>query len=368
MFGKRWILSSIVLVTILVTMFGIVPISTSFADDTVYTIDTQTAQDDSRFTEIYEQVSPSVVAISVSLQGGFGSASGSGFVVSEEGHIVTNNHVIDGADRIEVMFFDGTHVRGSVVAVDADSDLAVIKVDLPPEKLQPVEFGNSRDLRIGQTVLAIGSPFGQRWTLTTGIVSALDRTIPSLREFYSIGGAIQTDAAINPGNSGGPLLNLDGQVIGVNSQINTETGINSGIAFAVPSNLVARVSNDLIEQGYVDYSYVGITSNRGDVTLDLIEAYDLPNDLNGVVVSEVVDGSPADQAGLQPINPARVAVPVTFDIITAVDGIPIRGFDTLLAYLAGETEPGQIVVFTVLRNGTEWLDIPVTLATRPNSP
>lgn len=362
MMGKRRILMSITMLIVMVMTFAVAPVSTSFADESTFLINSQIAQDDTRFTEIYEEVSPSIVAISVTFQGGFGGASGSGFIIDVDGHIVTNSHVIDSADRIEVMLFDGTRVRASVVAVDVDSDLAVIQVDLPADKLRPIEFADSNELRIGQLVVAIGSPFGQLWTMTTGIISALDRTIPGLGGF-SIGGVIQTDAAINPGNSGGPLLNMDGQVIGVNSQINTETGTNSGIGFAVPSNLVSKVATDLIDQGFVDYSFIGIRG--GDVSLDLIEAYDLPNDLNGVVVDEVLVESPAAEAGLRSSNPTRVSVPVTFDVLTAVNGESIRSMDSLISYLARETEPGQTVTFTILRNGTEELDVDVTLSSRP---
>ena len=187
------------------------------------------------------------------------SASGTGFVIDTDGHIVTNNHVVDGADLIEVNFHDGTILEGTVVGLDPDSDIAVLKVDRPASELQPVTFGDSDSLFIGETTLAIGSPFGQRWTLTTGIVSALGRTIQGLDQ-YSVGSVIQTDAAINPGNSGGPLLDLDGEVVGMNSQIASQSRSNAGIAFSIPSNLVKRVAQQLIDNGQVNYSYLGISS------------------------------------------------------------------------------------------------------------
>ncbi len=324
---------------------------------------------------LYNSVSPSVVSINVTVQdeevnfnNGFGFGSGSGFVIDQQGHIVTNNHVIDGAtDRgIEVNFFDGTIVRGEIIGVDPDADLAVVKVDLPPENLQPVVFGDSDKLVIGQSTLAIGSPFGQRWTLTSGVVSAIDRTIQGLGNF-SIGSVIQTDAAINPGNSGGPLFNLNGEVIGVNSQIISQSRSNSGVGFAVPSNLVQRVVTEIMEKGSVDYSYLGI-SGGPDMNLNLIETLNLPNNLRGVVVSSVIPNGPAGEAGLR--NPGEVVfvegerVPRSADIITAIDGVPISGMNGLVSYLASNTRPGDTVNLTVWRDG-EQVILPVELSARP---
>jgi S1-C subfamily serine protease len=324
------------------------------------------------FSQIYNQVSPSVVSINVigqsDRQGIFG-ASGTGFVIDQSGHIVTNNHVVEGANQIEVNFLNGTVVGGEVVGLDPDSDLAVLKVDLPAEQLQPVTFGDSDALFIGETTLAIGSPFGQRWTLTSGIVSALDRTIQGLEQF-SIGSVIQTDAAINPGNSGGPLLNLDGQVIGVNSQIAPgSNGSNAGIGFAIPSNLVQRVTEQLIADGDVSYSYLGISSGS-DITLDLIDALDLPNNIQGVVIAGVSEGGPADQAGLRaPGNFTEVnglEVPTSADIITAIDGQSVTSMSSLITYLASNTTPGQTATLTVLRDGQQ-IQLPVTLSERPTA-
>ncbi len=316
------------------------------------------------FASIYSRVSPSVVSISVTgtSQGGSFSASGTGFVIDQQGHIVTNNHVVDGADKdgIQVNFLDGSIVRGQVVGLDPDSDLAVLKVDMPAERLTPVQLGNSDSLFIGETTLAIGSPFGQRWTLTSGIISALDRTITGLTNF-SVGAVIQTDAAINPGNSGGPLLNLQGEVIGVNSQILSESRSNSGVGFAIPSNLVKRVANELIANGQVNYSYLGISSisdERG-VTIDMIEAYNLPNNLRGVVISDIVPNGPADNAGI------RGATNRSVDVITAIDNVPVSGMSSLVSYLANYTQPGQTVNLTVYRDGQS-VNIPLVLGERPS--
>jgi S1-C subfamily serine protease len=205
-------------------------------------------------------------------------------------------------------------------------------------------------LFIGQTTLAIGSPFGQRWTLTSGIISALERTIQGLQDFR-IGGVIQTDAAINPGNSGGPLVNLQGQVIGVNSQIISESRSSAGIGFAIPSKLVQRVVQELIANGRVNYSFMGI--NGGDVTLAAMEGLGLPNNMRGVLVQDVTSNGPAFFGGLQP-----------GDIITDIDGVQMTGFDSLIAYLAGNTSPGQAITLTVWRNG-QLFSTTVTLGARP---
>jgi 2-alkenal reductase len=337
--------------------------------------DLNLTESEQQLATIYNQVSPSVVSINVISTQQFGRqleefsfGSGSGFVYSQDGYIVTNNHVVEGATErgIEVNFFDGTIVRGEIVGLDPDSDLAVLRVNMPPEQLRPVALGDSDRLVIGQTTLAIGSPFGQRWTLTTGVVSALDRTIQGLTNF-SIGSVIQTDAAINPGNSGGPLFNLRGEVIGMNSQIVSGTRSNSGIGFAIPVNLVKRVAQDILQQGRVEYSYLGITGGS-EMSLNLIETLNLPNNLRGVVVSGVVPGGPAERGGVQ--NPGRAVsvegepIPSSADIITAINGIPVAGMNELVSFLASNTRPGDTVNLTVWRGGQQ-LTLPVQLTARP---
>ncbi len=310
------------------------------------------------FTGLYNRVSPSVVAIYVTFtdtNNQPGSAFGSGFVLDTTGHIVTNNHVVDNADDIEINFVDGTRARGEIVGTDPDSDLAVLQVDVAADRLFPVTLGNSDALQIGQMTVAIGSPFGQRWTMTSGIISALDRRLQGLGDF-SVGAVIQTDAAINPGNSGGPLFDLHGEVIGVNSQIISDS---FGIGFAIPSNLVRRVALELIANGSVSYSYLGIEGREmTDLTLDFVEQFDLPSNLRGVVVTDVRGNSPASAAGLE------ASTGNTLEVITAIDGAPIGGFSELIAYLATNTQPGDTINLTVLRDGQE-LVIPVVLGTRP---
>jgi len=313
------------------------------------------------FAGIYETVAPSVVSISISAstrgQGFVQTASGSGFVIDLEGHIVTNFHVVEGAERIEIGMFDGTITEARLVAPDADSDLAVLKIDVPQDRLRPIRFANSDALRVGQAALALGNPFNNDWTLTSGIISALNRSIVGLNRF-SIGGVIQTDTAINPGNSGGPLVNLQGELIGVNSQIESEVRANSGVGFAVPSNLVAKVARSLIQEGRMRYSYLGISSRPID--LDLMRSFNLPDNLRGVAVLQADSNFPAGQAGVQSISNNSV------DVITAIDGRPVRDFDEMIGWLAINTTPGQTITLTIYRSG-QVLNLPVTLTERPNS-
>lgn len=347
----RWLQRVVLLLTIAVS-FGagvmLSPHAAVIAEDLVARL-TATEQ---IFARVYEDVSPSVVAIVVEQRVGtefVPYSSGSGFVLDEEGHIATNYHVVDGADRIVMNFYDGTIVEGDVIGLDADADIAVVRVDLPPERLQPVTFANSDEIVIGQRALAIGSPFGQRWTLTSGIISALDRSIEGLSN-YNTGAVIQTDAPINPGNSGGPLMNLQGEVIGVNTQIISEDRANSGIGFAVPSNLVQRVVDELIDSGEVNYSYLGIRGT--DVELDDILRLNLPNNTRGVVIRRVEPGEPADLAGLE-----------FEDIVISIDDRPILGFASLLGYLSINTAPNDVIVMKILRNG-RLIDLEVTLGSR----
>lgn len=317
-------------------------------------------------TELYDRISPSVVTIRVDqrIGGQFTEWSGgSGFVIDTSGHIVTNYHVVESADRVVVRFQDGTTTEGEVIGLDPFSDVAVVFVDLPPEDLIPLEFGDSNKVRVGQFAIALGSPWGQDWTMTTGIVSALNRQITSLSEF-DIGAVIQTDTAINPGNSGGPLLNLDGEVIGVNTQILSERRANSGVGFAVPSNLVRRAANDLIEFGEVSYGFLGIEGD--DVDLDIILDLDLPNNFQGVVVVQVNPGTPASRAGINVprTNSLRSGEGYeSADIIIAINDNPITSVADLLAYIAANTRPGDTVKMTIQRDG-ELLDIDLTLGSR----
>ncbi len=330
------------------------------------------SQDDA-LVALYQRVSPGVVAVRVLTDQGEGL--GSGFVLDTQGHIVTNAHVVSGVTDLEVDFPTGYKVRGEVVATDLDSDLAVLKVDAPAEQLHPLVFGNSDQVKVGQTVVAIGNPFGLNGTMTVGIVSSLGRTQESLRQsasgsFFTAGGLIQTDAAINPGNSGGPLLNLQGQVIGVNRAIETTTYTstgepsNSGIGFAISSNIIQRVVPHLIADGKYDYPYLGISSTD-DISLLQAEALGLTQ-TTGVYVNTVTPGSPADKAGLRAGTEATAIAGLYAggDLITAIDGHPVNTFSDMLNYLISNKSPGDKVTFTVLRNNAT-IEVELTLDKRP---
>ncbi|MFZ1041210.1 MAG: trypsin-like peptidase domain-containing protein [Anaerolineales bacterium] len=326
---------------------------------------------------LYQQTIPGVVTIQVTLSQG--SALGTGFVYDTQGDIVTNDHVVQGAqnNKVEVDFNSGNKVYGTVVGTDADSDLAIIKVDVPASQLDPLPIGDSDALKIGQTVVAIGNPFGENGTMTVGVVSGLGRTVSSLHavpgsngQTFTAGDFIQTDAAINAGNSGGPLLSLNGQVVGIvesdatNSFTPTGGPISSGIGFAVPAHMLKRVAPLLISNGKVDYPYLGI-SFYSDLSLDAIQALGLTQD-TGAYVSDVVAGGPADQAGIKAgTQPTSIQdLNAGGDLIVAIDGRPVSQFDDLLAYLIENKSPGDKVVLTVLR-GTQKQDITVTLGKRP---
>lgn len=298
----------------------------------------------------------------------FGS-SGSGFLIDGEGHIVTNNHVIENATLIQVGFTNGLIVEATLVGTDVDSDIAVLKVDQVPPDVQPVPLGDSRDVTIGQRAIAIGSPFGLETSLTVGVVSARGRTLDS-RDQYSIADVIQTDAAINPGNSGGPLFNSRGEVIGVNTAIASESGSFEGIGYAVPSNTVAKVSQALIATGDYQHPYLGVGMWRLPVTTIVARELNLPV-TQGVFVSNVPDGGPAAAAGLRSTTDIVTINgifdypdPAKSDIMLRINGQPIRTSADLIDYLATETEVGQTITLSVLRDGQEQ-DIQVTVGARP---
>ncbi|HWM13685.1 MAG TPA: trypsin-like peptidase domain-containing protein [Gaiellaceae bacterium] len=325
-------------------------------------------------SEVYRAVADGVVEITVAGSGSAGPPSpfdgqdapqtrgqGSGFVYDDEGRIVTNHHVVDGADSIEVTLPDGSSYDARLLGSDASTDLAVIQIDAPADALEPLELGDSDALAVGEEVVAIGSPFGLEATVTSGIVSAVDRRITSPNGF-AIENAIQTDAAINHGNSGGPLLDSDARVVGVNSQIESESGGNVGIGFAVPSNTVRSVVEQILEDGSVEHAFlgVGIQTIPADVANELGEAA-------GVAVTDVREGSPAAQADLRPATGSQTVdgapYPTGGDVVTAVDGETVETADQLQS-LVGEHAPGDEVQLTVVHDG-ETRTVAVTLADRP---
>ena len=350
------------------------------------------AAQESVLVRLYEDLLPSVVHIRVSLQlsaaqnlprlprtpgvplpdlpdGFFQRGEGSGFVWDEQGHIVTNNHVILDADRVTVVFADRTEFEARVIGTDPDSDLAVLELDGTKEEARPVKLGDSDALKVGQMAVAIGNPFGQEFTMSTGIVSALGRTIRGSNSPFSIPEVVQTDAPMNPGNSGGPLLDRHGRVIGVNTQIISRSGVSSGVGFAVPVNTAKLVIPALIEDGRYEYPWLGITgSTLGPEVADQME---LPRNTGGALVIQVNGDSPADQAGLRGSDSSFTSqgleLPVGGDVIVAIDGATVRDMDDLIAYLVSETRPGDRVTLEVLRDGNSREILEVTLGKRPRS-
>jgi S1-C subfamily serine protease len=308
---------------------------------------------------LYKQANPSVVYIIVPPLG-----SGSGFVYSNDGYIVTNNHVVDGGSSFEIVFSDGTREAANLVGNDVDSDLAVLKVDQLPDGVSALPLAQANSLQVGQFVVAIGNPFGEQGSMSLGIVSGLGRSLPSQRQLdsgssYSLPEVIQTDAPINPGNSGGPLLNLNGEVVGINSAIATTSGTGSGVGFSIPVAAVHQVVPSLIDNGLYEYSYMGAGFDS-EVSLDEQSVYGL-SQTQGAYVLNVTPNSPADEAGLiaANVNTGRGG-----DLIVAIDGQSIQDFADLNAYLVFNTTVGQTIDLTVLRNGNE-VTVPLVLGERP---
>jgi len=324
---------------------------------------------------VYERAAPAVVNITVrSIAYDFfmrpvpQEGTGSGFLYDDQGHIVTNYHVVENAEEVMVTLADGRTFPAEVVGTDPSTDLAVIRIeaeDLP----NPIPLADSDQLKVGQFVVAIGNPFGQEGTLTVGVISALGRVIQSPDGRF-IGEAIQTDAAINPGNSGGPLLDLHGRVIGVNSQIISPSRASAGIGFAVSSNTVRRVVPHLIAEGRYPHPWLGVqlldlTPQRARIFRQA--GMEIPVD-EGVLVIEVVPGSPADKAGIhggdRMVRIGRYTIPVGGDVIVSINGQPIANLKDLTVYLETETRVGQTIEVGLIRDGQE-MSVQVTLAERP---
>jgi 2-alkenal reductase len=311
-------------------------------------------------TQLYRQTNPSVVYIIVPPLG-----TGSGFVYSADGYIVSNNHVVNGGESFEVVFANSERRAAELVGTDVDSDLAVLRVSTLPVGVTQLPLADSNALQVGQLVVAIGNPFGEQGSMSMGIISGLGRSLASQREAETIGSSyslpevIQTDAPINPGNSGGPLLNLAGEVIGVNSAIASFTGTNSGVGFSIPVNVVKRIVPELIRTGRYAYSYMG-AGFEAEISLDELPIYGLER-TQGAYVLNVTPGTPADDAGLIPADPQTGR---GGDLIIAIDGQPVNDFADMNAYLVLNTSPGQTVQLTVVRNGTE-TSLPLTLGERP---
>ena len=296
----------------------------------------------------------------------FQRGEGSGFVYDKQGHIVTNYHVVQDAEILEVSFIDGLIVRAKPIGGDPDSDIAVIKVDVDQSILFPVNLGNSDKSFVGQRAIAIGNPFGQTWSLTSGVVSAVGRTLQSGHSLFSIPEMIQTDAAINPGNSGGPLLNSEGKVLGVNTMILSQSRSSSGVGFAVPVNIVKMVVPHLIETGKYIYPWLGVSLSN--ISLDIIEAMQLDIKQRGALVLIVVEDSPAANAGIRSsqnvLEGSRQDIGIGGDIIISIEGTGVKNPADLISYIVKNTQPEDRVTLRVLRENTV-IPIEVILEPRP---
>ena len=327
-------------------------------------------EDEKNNIGVYEKVADGVVNVtSTAVQMDFflnafpAQGSGSGSIIDTKGHILTNHHVVANAQKLEVTLADGSKWPAKLIGSDPDSDLAVIKIEAPREKLKVVSMGDSKNLRIGQKVLAIGNPFGLQRTLTTGIISSLGRTIRS-EVGTMIEDVIQTDAAINPGNSGGPLLNSDGEIVGINSAILSPSGGNVGIGFAIPVNTAKRIIPELISKGYVTYPWIGATIQS--LIPEMAKNLKLKIE-RGAMISEVVKGGPADKAGLkggnQKIQVGNMILLAGGDIVVKADQHDVKTNDELIHYIR-ERKPGDTIILKVLRKDS-FIDVKVTLGERP---
>jgi len=346
----------------------------------------------STLEQVYEQVNPSVVNVEVvatvnnpfsgtpfGFSGGNAQAQqralGSGFVWDDQGHIVTNNHVIDGADKITVTFADGTTTTAKLVGADPNSDLAVIQVNVPSSSLHPVQLADSAQVKVGQVAIAIGNPFGLSGTMTAGIISGLERSLPVGLDnpnsqggpVYTIPDIIQTDASINPGNSGGVLVDDQGQLIGVTAAIESPSNANAGIGFVIPANIVQKVTPSLIKTGKYEHPWLGISGTS--LTPDLAKANKLDETQQGVLIVDIANNGPAAKAGLHgsdsQVDINGQPAPVGGDVIVAIDGQPVNHFEDMGSYLFESTQVGQTVTVTILRDGSQ-KDIQVKLGVLPN--
>jgi S1-C subfamily serine protease len=323
--------------------------------------------------EVYTRDSRGVVSVDVAATSDAGPAGGSGFVVDDAGHIVTNQHVVEGAEEISVRFADDVRREAEIVGQDPSTDVALIQVDAPRKALKPLTLGDSDSVGVGEPVIAIGNPLNVGISVTTGIVSGLGRPITAPNN-YTINDAVQTDAAINPGNSGGPLLDSRGTVIGVNAQIASESGGFEGVGFAVPINTVKSVIKQLITEGKVVHGYIGVSMYQlgidelsayaGLSERALSERYGLPGD--GAIVSEVTPNGPAEKAGIRGGNQKEIeGIPVPIgDVITEIEGDPVSSSEDVIE-VVNSVKPGERLLMTVVTPGEKERRVGVTVGTRP---
>jgi len=382
MLRTRSIVASIMALIVIVALSLMAGYTLSTSRQTSGTVLAQAApaaQQSSDLTQLYQQANPAVVTVEVTVGGsqrvGYPTAQGegSGFVYDTQGHIITNNHVVAQATSITVTFSNDVSRSAEVVGTDPSSDLAVLQVDMAGLNITPLTLGDSDALVVGQAVAAIGTPFGLPGSFSTGIISATGRLMPasgrtSAAGRYSIPGVIQTDAAINPGNSGGPLLDMQGQVVGVNAAIESAVSSNAGVGFAIPSNIVKKIVPVLIDKGSYNHPWLGISALS--LNPDLNKALGLGQDQRGVLVAQVSAGSPAEKAGLRTGQGTTTVqgntIPTGGDVILSINGTQVLKFDDLIGYLEGSTAVGQTVQLSVLRDG-KTVQVDVTLAERPSS-
>ena len=316
-----------------------------------------------QINNVYKNLIPSVVQIEVNsfrTNAGYGT----GFIWDRDGHIVTNFHVVQNAQDITVTFADGYEYEAEVIASDIDADLALLTFTELVPNLKPVLVGNSAAIYPGQFTIALGNPFGEAFTMTTGIVSAVNRLIATGFTDYKIPAVIQTDAAINPGNSGGPLVNIQGEVIGINTQIKSGIRQNSGVGFAVPIDLVKKVVKSLIKTGVHEYAFLGISGT--DLDRSIKERGELPSDLLGVIVLKVDENGPSKLAGINEDSNIGFDNQLAYDgdVITAVDDKSIKSMEELINYLALYKTPGTTIDLTVFRDAKE-ISVEIELGYRP---
>jgi len=328
------------------------------------------SEQDLSLPELFKMVENSVVQITArgeELRFFEDERLGSGFVYDTNGHVITNNHVVEGTDKVTVTFLDGTVYNADIVGTDLYTDLAVIMVDVPKEKLVPLPLADSSKLQVGQQVAAIGNPFGLSGSMTTGIVSQLGRLLP-LQEVggFSIPDVIQTDAAINPGNSGGPLLDLKGQVVGVNSAIESGTGQFAGVGFAIPSNTVKKIVPVLIQDGKYRHPWLGVSGT--DLVPEIADALGL-KETKGFLVIDVIVDSPADKYGIRGGSKQMTLdgrqIRLGGDVIVSIDDIPVRKIDDILVYMQREKSVGDEIIVSIIREGKP-MQITVVLSERPS--
>lgn len=376
-FRTKILLGGVVCGIVLLTITSLVLLPTVLAQDNSYSSEMQPifveepkfAGDILSLTEIFERSELGVVSITVtkSSEQGDTNAVGSGFVFDKAGHIITNNHVVENTKKISVTFIDGTSYHAEVVGTDPYADIAVIKLDVNPEKLHPLPIGDSSKLRVGEQITAIGNPFGLSGSMTSGIVSQLGRLLPTQGTNFSISDVIQTDTAINPGNSGGPLLNMRGEVVGINTAIYSGDGSFSGVGFSIPSDTVLKIVPIIIKEGKYLHPWVGITTL--DISPDIADILSL-EDAKGILIMTVVKDSPADKAGLRGSSQTTVIDGIEYkiggDIVLSIDGNEVRKIEDVLTHLQREKNVDDKLNLEILRDG-KTMNITVDLEKRPDS-